>query len=108
VGVAAEAIVVRELTEADAEEFLALRLRALREHPEAFGSSYEEWRDRAIAEIARRLREPLGFTLGAFDRRLVGMARCEVADVIVFLASHQARWMTGQVLYVGGGKVMPL
>ncbi|MDX1612842.1 MAG: SDR family oxidoreductase [Candidatus Promineifilaceae bacterium] len=26
-----------------------------------------------------------------------------VADVIVFLASEQARWMTGQLLYVGGG-----
>jgi 3-oxoacyl-[acyl-carrier protein] reductase len=27
----------------------------------------------------------------------------DVADVIVFLASHQARWLTGQLLYVGGG-----
>jgi 3-oxoacyl-[acyl-carrier protein] reductase len=27
----------------------------------------------------------------------------DVADVIVFLASEQARWLTGQVLYVGGG-----
>jgi 3-oxoacyl-[acyl-carrier protein] reductase len=27
----------------------------------------------------------------------------EVADVIVFLASNQARWVTGQKLYVGGG-----
>jgi 3-oxoacyl-[acyl-carrier protein] reductase len=26
-----------------------------------------------------------------------------IADVIVFLASHQARWMTGQLLYAGGG-----
>jgi 3-oxoacyl-[acyl-carrier protein] reductase len=26
-----------------------------------------------------------------------------VADVIVFLASHQARWITGQVIHVGGG-----
>jgi 3-oxoacyl-[acyl-carrier protein] reductase len=32
----------------------------------------------------------------------------DVADVIVFLASHQARWLTGQLLYVGGGHVMPL
>jgi 3-oxoacyl-[acyl-carrier protein] reductase len=30
----------------------------------------------------------------------------DVADVIVFLASEQARWLTGQVLYVGGGKRM--
>jgi 3-oxoacyl-[acyl-carrier protein] reductase len=32
----------------------------------------------------------------------------EVADVIVFLASEQARWVTGQLLYVGGGHQMPL
>jgi 3-oxoacyl-[acyl-carrier protein] reductase len=27
----------------------------------------------------------------------------DVADVIVFLASDQARWLTGQLIYVGGG-----
>jgi 3-oxoacyl-[acyl-carrier protein] reductase len=32
----------------------------------------------------------------------------DVADVIVFLASHQARWLTGQLLYVGNGLRMPL
>ena len=32
----------------------------------------------------------------------------DVADVIVFLASDQARWVTGQKLYVGGGLKMPL
>ncbi len=31
----------------------------------------------------------------------------DVADVIVFLSSHQARWLTGQLLYVGGGWRMP-
>jgi 3-oxoacyl-[acyl-carrier protein] reductase len=30
----------------------------------------------------------------------------DVADVIVFLASEQARWVTGQKLYVGGGHGM--
>lgn len=32
----------------------------------------------------------------------------DVADVILFLASEQARWLTGQLLYVGGGHVMSL
>lgn len=32
----------------------------------------------------------------------------DVADVVVFLASEQARWLTGQMLYVGGGHQMPL
>jgi 3-oxoacyl-[acyl-carrier protein] reductase len=31
----------------------------------------------------------------------------DVADAIVFLASEQARWITGQLLYVGGGHEMP-
>jgi 3-oxoacyl-[acyl-carrier protein] reductase len=32
----------------------------------------------------------------------------DVADVILFFASEQARWVTGQLLYVGGGHTMPL
>jgi 3-oxoacyl-[acyl-carrier protein] reductase len=27
----------------------------------------------------------------------------DVANVVVFLASEQARWVTGQLIYVGGG-----
>ncbi|MFC4852483.1 SDR family oxidoreductase [Actinophytocola glycyrrhizae] len=27
----------------------------------------------------------------------------DIADAVVFLASHQARWITGQVLQVAGG-----
>jgi 3-oxoacyl-[acyl-carrier protein] reductase len=30
----------------------------------------------------------------------------DVADVIVFLSSEQARWLTGQLIYVGGGHTM--
>jgi 3-oxoacyl-[acyl-carrier protein] reductase len=37
----------------------------------------------------------------------VGQPR-DVSDVIVFLASEQARWITGQLIYVGGGWQMPL
>ncbi len=32
----------------------------------------------------------------------------DVADVLLFLASEQARWLTGQILYVGGGYRMAL
>ena len=32
----------------------------------------------------------------------------DVADVIVFLASQQARWLTGQLIYIGGGWRMAL
>jgi 3-oxoacyl-[acyl-carrier protein] reductase len=30
----------------------------------------------------------------------------DIADVIVFLASHQARWISGQRIFVGGGHGM--
>jgi 3-oxoacyl-[acyl-carrier protein] reductase len=30
----------------------------------------------------------------------------DIADVVVFLASEQARWLTGQLLFVGGGHRM--
>ena len=34
--------------------------------------------------------------------RAVGQPE-DIADVIVFLASAQSRWVTGQLIYVGGG-----
>ena len=65
---------LRRLTEADAERFWALRLRALREHPEAFGRSYEEERATPISEVRTRVPSPPdGFVLGAWrDDELVG------------------------------------
>ncbi|MBN1967458.1 MAG: SDR family oxidoreductase, partial [Anaerolineae bacterium] len=30
----------------------------------------------------------------------------DIADVVVFLASQQARWVSGQTLHVGGGQTM--
>ncbi len=31
----------------------------------------------------------------------------DIADVIVFLASEQSRWLTGQLIYAGGGFRIP-
>lgn len=43
-------------------------------------------------------------------RRVVPLGRVgepeEVADTVVFLASHQARWITGQLLQVAGGHAL--
>ncbi|HEV2148803.1 MAG TPA: GNAT family N-acetyltransferase [Longimicrobiaceae bacterium] len=67
---------IRVLDAGDAPVYVELRLRALREHPEAFATSYEEERARSLAEAARKVAPgPEHVTLGAFDGdRLVGMA----------------------------------
>lgn len=46
---------VRRLTPADALSFRTLRLRALREHPDAFTSSYEDDRTQPVEVAAARL-----------------------------------------------------
>lgn len=75
---------VRELTEADAEAYWTVRLRALREEPEAFGSSYDESKDRPLSVVTERLRaitQDDNFLLGAFEDggELVGIVAFERA-----------------------------
>jgi ribosomal protein S18 acetylase RimI-like enzyme len=70
---------IRPLTEAHAEAWRALRLRMLREHPDVFGSSYEEFKQRPLDAIRTQLREqeadPDRIQLGAFvDGSLVASA----------------------------------
>ncbi len=70
---------VRILTEADGEAFWTIRLRALRDDPESFGSSYEEILERGIAGATQSLRKrdtsPDDATFGAFEGgTLVGIA----------------------------------
>lgn len=63
-----DGIELRQLTADDAATYWPLRLRALREEPYAFGSDYEDAKDRPLDEIARQLgSEGDDFTLGAFD-----------------------------------------
>ncbi|HZS02139.1 MAG TPA: GNAT family N-acetyltransferase [Chloroflexota bacterium] len=65
---------IRQLTHADAAEYRQLRLRGLREDPEAFGTTYDEELARPLTLIQERLRGSAGgFTLGAFDGTLIGV-----------------------------------
>ncbi|MCC2632512.1 MAG: family N-acetyltransferase [Ramlibacter sp.] len=48
-------MLVRMLGPADATLYRSLRLRALREHPDAFTSSYEQDREQPVEAAARRL-----------------------------------------------------
>lgn len=70
---------IRLLTETDAEAYRELRLRALRDHPEAYSTSLEEASERPLSSFKARLRpegDPLHkFTLGAeWSGALVGVA----------------------------------
>lgn len=67
---------IRMLTAADAAGYHQLRIRSLREHPEAFGMAAEEEEATSLEEAAAKyLQVPESPTFGAFrDGRLVGIA----------------------------------
>jgi ribosomal protein S18 acetylase RimI-like enzyme len=66
---------IRILTPADAAAYQPVRLRSLQEHPEAFGSSYEDEMVRPLEIVAGRLQATAdGFMLGAWQgTALVGI-----------------------------------
>jgi ribosomal protein S18 acetylase RimI-like enzyme len=68
-------MLIRKLTQDDLEALWALRLRALKDNPEAFGSTYEETLARGSEWMRQRLRakESENFYLGAFEQNLAGM-----------------------------------
>ncbi len=73
---------IRPLTAADAAAYRALRLQALRDHPKAFGASYEDEVARSLEITAKRLDGgPLNCVFGAFaGDDLVGTAGFIVPD----------------------------
>ena len=99
-----QTIRIRPLTEADAPQWRELRLRMLREHPEAFGSAYEDQANWPLDRFAQRLRDanaPDNLILGAFDSGAligsVGMARdagakvCHKAMIVSVYVAPEAR-----------------
>jgi ribosomal protein S18 acetylase RimI-like enzyme len=65
---------IRKLTVEDGEVLWTLRLRALKDNPEAFASTYEETLRRGKEQFIHRLLPKEGaFYLGAFEPDLVGM-----------------------------------
>ena len=71
-------MMIRALGQADAAAYRALRVRALRDHPEAFGRTPDEIESaEALAERFARASAELDFVLGAFGGDvLVGMIGC--------------------------------
>ncbi len=71
---------IRPLKAADLPAFRAVRLDALRLHPRAYGSSYEEEIDYTLDDFAARWPVPPGVMLGGFVAdRLVGITGLQVA-----------------------------
>ncbi len=66
------------LTVADAAAYRAVRLRALRDHPDLFGRAYEEAQslDEMIEEFRTLHTGAESFVLGAFGEALVGILTC--------------------------------
>ena len=65
---------IRKLYPKDAEEYRDLRLRALKDHPEAFAASYEETLNHSLELFKQRLSDENAHTYGAFiDGKLAGM-----------------------------------
>jgi hypothetical protein len=62
-------MLIRTLTQEDAAAFQTLRLRGLKECPEAFASSYEEESGTPLEEIEERLKpKPDSAVVGAFNQ----------------------------------------
>jgi ribosomal protein S18 acetylase RimI-like enzyme len=71
-----KAVRIRKITREDAEDYWKLRLRALKEYPDAFGSLFEEAKDRPFEKVKERLNTaPDDVILGAFSEsgELIGM-----------------------------------
>ena len=89
---------IRALTDADATVYQAVRLRSLREHPEAFGSSFEEEQDRTPEQIVSLLVNPSVRVCGAWnDSELVG----------IVAVSQNQRAKTRHRAMIGGMYVVP-
>jgi len=74
---------IRALTATDLPAFRAARLDALRLHPRAYGSSYEEEIDYTLDDFAARWPVSPGMILGGFIAdRLVGFAGLQVSPKI--------------------------
>ena len=65
---------IRKLTIKDGEALWALRLRALKDNPEAFATTYEETLRRGKEQFIQRIHpKEDAFYLGAFESDLIGM-----------------------------------
>lgn len=85
---------MRMLGDKDAQAFRDIRIRALKEYPQAYPLLAEEVERESLEEIAALLRQPMerGFVLGVFDPGLIGVAGLQRKPEVK--RRHQA-WIWG-------------
>ena len=96
---------IRELGENDAAAYLTLRLRALKEHPTAFVSSYEEQKDWPLERFAQRLRGSFD-SAGAFNLG-VSWKRTSLGTVGFFREEGPKRMHIGKIVGHARGRGTP-
>lgn len=94
-------MIVRRLTSDDAADFRALRLRALADHPAAYGSTHADWCDTPVADFAQILdkRDIFGLFpkagalagIAAFDRERGGNTRHRAFVTAVYVTPDLRR-----------------
>lgn len=75
---------IRRLVATDAEYYLALRLEALQNSPESFGSTYEEEKDQPVEKYIKRFESQDSYTFGAFENR-------ELIGIITLVKEHRVK-----------------
>ncbi|ULT57695.1 GNAT family N-acetyltransferase [Neobacillus drentensis] len=102
---------IRLLTPSVATNYWALRLEALKNHPEAFLTSYEEavTRENAVEQTARNFTAEGNYTFGAFDKdELIGVVTLlqEERMKIRHRANIFAMYVTPRSRGLGAGKAL--
>ncbi|MFJ8063554.1 GNAT family N-acetyltransferase [Psychrobacillus sp. NPDC096426] len=102
---------IKLLTPNDASAYWELRLEALQQSPEAFGTSYEEaiQRTNPIERVESNLRTEGNYTFGAFHQdKLVGMVTLFQESYLKMKhrANIFAMYVSPQVRGLGAGKAL--